>query len=63
METSPISRQGEPKDFVLSFGMLYAFRKNVYTNLQYKWWGMTFDNQQNLNYKYNRLILIISVEL
>ena len=51
------------KDFVLSFGMLYTFRKNVYTNLQYKWWGMTFDNQQNLDYKYNRLILIISVEL
>ena len=51
------------KDFVLSFGMLYTFRKNVYTNLQYKWWGMTFDNRQNLDYKYNRLILIISVEL
>ena len=55
--------QIEQKDHMLSFGMLYKFRDNVYANLHYKWWGMTFPDQPYLDYKYNRLILILSVEL
>ena len=55
--------QIEQKDHMLSFGMLYKFRDNVYANLHYKWWGMTFPDQPYLDYKYNRLILTLSVEL
>jgi len=57
------STQVKLKDHMLSFGMLYKFRENVYTNLQYNWWGMTFADQHYLDYKYNRIILILSVEL
>ena len=57
------STQIDQKDHMLSFGMLYKLRKNVYTNLQYNWWGMTFDDQPYSDYKYNRLIFILSVEL
>tara|TARA_B110000003_G_scaffold112379_1_gene115005 strand:+ start:2685 stop:4442 length:1758 start_codon:yes stop_codon:yes gene_type:complete len=55
--------QIDQKDYVLSFGMLYKFRRNVYANLHYSWWGMKFDDQPYLDYKYNRLILILSVKL
>jgi hypothetical protein len=55
--------QIDQKDHMLSLGMLYKFRKNVYANLQYSWWGMKFTDQPFLDYKYNRLILILSVEL
>ena len=57
------STQIDQKDHVLSFGTLYKFRENVYANLQYNWWGMKFDNQNYLDYKYKRLILILSVAL
>ena len=57
------STQIDQKDHILSFGMLYKLRKNVYTNLQYNWWGMTFDDHPYSDYKYNRLIFILSVEL
>ena len=55
--------QVNQKDHMLCLGMLYKFRENVYANLQYNWWGMTFNEQDYLDYKYNRLILILSVEL
>ena len=55
--------QVNQKDHMLCLGMLYKFRENVYANLQYKLWGMTFANQDYLDHKYNRLILILSVEL
>jgi len=55
--------QVNQKDHMLSLGLLYSFRENVYANLQYNWWGMTFSDQEYLDYKYNRLILILSVEL
>ena len=51
------------KDHIFSFGTLYKFRENVYANIQYNWWGMKFSNQPHLDYKYNRLILILSVKL
>ena len=57
------STQIDQKDHMLSFGTLYKFRENVYANLQYNWWGMKFDNQNYLDYKYKRLILILSVAL
>ena len=53
----------DQKDHILSFGMLYKFKKNVYANLNYNWWGVTSFDQNYLNYKYNRLILILSVKL
>ena len=51
------------KDYVISIGTLYKLRKNIYANIQYNGWGSLFSNQNNLDYKYNRLILILSVEL
>ena len=57
------STEIDQKDHMLSFGMLYKFRENVYANLYYNLWGMQFANQPYLDYKYNRLILILSVEL
>ena len=57
------STQVDQKDHLLSFGMLYKFRKNVYANLHYNWWGLKFTDQPYSDYKYNRLILILSVKL
>jgi len=57
------STQIDQKDHMLSFGMLYKFRKNVYANFHYSWWGSKFTDQSYLDYKYNRLILILSVKL
>lgn len=55
--------QVNQKDHLVCLGMLYKFRNSVYASLNYNLWGMTFANQDNLDYKYNRLILILSVEL
>ena len=57
------STQIDQKDHMLSFGMLYKFRENVYANLHYNWWGLKFTDQPYSDYKYNRLILILSVKL
>ncbi len=57
------STQIDQKDHMLSFGMLYKFRNNVYANLNYNWWGTTFTDPTYPDYKYNRLIFILSVEL
>ena len=51
----------DQKDHLLSAGILYKFRENVYASLNYSWWGAKFSDQPD--YKYNRLILILSVEL
>ena len=53
----------DQKDHMLSVGMLYKFKKNLYAKLNYSWWGMTSFDQNYLNYKYNRLLLILSVKL
>ena len=53
----------DQKDHMLSCGMLYKFRKNVYANINYNWWGSKFTDQQYSDYKYNRLIFILSVKL
>ena len=53
----------DQKDHLISLEMLYHFRRNVYANLQYNWWGMKFTNQDFIDYNYNRLMLILSVEL
>ena len=55
--------QIDQKDHMLSIGTLYKFRKNVYANIHYSWWGQKFIDQSNLDYKYNRLLLILSVKL
>ena len=57
------STQVNQKDHMLSIGMLYKIRENVYANLQYNWWGMTFIDQPYSDYKYNRLLFILSVAL
>ena len=57
------STQVNQKDHMLSIGMLYKIRDNVYANLQYNWWGMTFTDQSYSDYKYNRLLFILSVAL
>ena len=57
------STEVNQKDYVISIGTLYKLRKNIYANIQYNGWGSLFSNQNNLDYKYNRLTLILSVEL
>ena len=57
------STEIDQKDHMLSFGMLYKFRENVYANLHYNWWGLEYADQAYSDYKYNRLILILSVKL
>ena len=57
------STQVNQKDHMLSVGMLYKLRENVYANLQYNWWGMTFIDQPYSDYKYSRLLFILSVAL
>ena len=57
------STQVNQKDHMLSVGMLYKLRENVYANLQYNWWGMTFIDQAYSDYIYNRLLFILSVAL
>jgi len=55
--------QIDQKDHMLSIGTMYKFRKNVYANIHYNWWGLKFVDQPSLDYKYNRLLLILSVKL
>ena len=55
--------QIDQKDHMLSLGTMYKFRKNVYANVHYNWWGLKFVDQPSLDYKYNRLLLILSVKL
>ena len=55
--------QIDQKDHMLSIGTMYKFRKNVYANVHYNWWGLKFVDQTSLDYKYNRLLLILSVKL
>ena len=57
------STQIDQKDYLLSFGILYKFRDNVYANLHYNWWGVKFTDQIYSDYRFNRLLLILSVEL
>jgi len=57
------SVQIDQKDHLLSSGLLYKIRDNVYTNIQYNLWGMKFADQPYLDYNYNRFILILSVKL
>ena len=53
----------DQKDYMLSFGILYKLKHNIYANLHYSWWGKKFNDQSYLDYKYNRLMLILSVKL
>ena len=55
--------QIDQKDHMLSIGTMYKFRKNVYANVHYNLWGLKFVDQPSLDYKYNRLLLILSVKL
>ena len=56
-----VSTEIDQKDHLLSMGILYKIRENIYAKLHHNWWGSKFADQPN--YKYNRLILILSVEL
>ena len=55
--------QIDQKEHVVSTGMMYKFRKSVYANLNYNSWAMKFFDLPYEDYKYNRLVLILSVEL
>ncbi len=50
-------------DHIISGGILYNIKKNVYANVQYNWWGKTFNDSSNSNFNYNRLLFILSVKL
>ena len=56
-----VSTEIDQKDHLISMGILYKIRENIYAKLHHNWWGSKFADQPN--YKYNRLILILSVEL
>jgi hypothetical protein len=51
------------KDKMLSIGILNKLRENIYANIQYNWWGMEFTGQSFPDYKYNRLLFILSLKL
>jgi hypothetical protein len=51
------------KDKMLSIGILNKLRENIYANIQYNWWGMEFTGQSSPDYKYNRLLFILSLKL
>ena len=58
-----LSRNYNQKDFMYSPGISYEFRKNVYANIQYNWWGSDFSNMNIQGFDYQRLLFIFSVEL
>ena len=51
------------KDHLLSAGLMYKLRDDVYANIQFNSWGMSFNDEPELNYNYNRLLFILSVTL
>ena len=51
------------KDKMLSIGILNKLRENIYANIQYNCWGMEFTGQSFPDYKYNRLLFILSLKL
>ncbi len=53
----------DQKDQLISAGISYMLRENVYANIQYNWWGMSFNDQAYPNYNYRRLLFILSVKL
>lgn len=51
------------KDHILSVGILNKISESIYANIQYNWWGMEFTSQPSPDYKYNRLLFILSLKL
>jgi hypothetical protein len=58
-----LSRNYNQKDYMYSSGISYEFRKNVYANIQYNWWGSDFSNVNIQGFDYQRLLFIFSVKL
>ena len=58
-----LSRDYNQKDYMYSSGISYEFRKNVYANIQYNWWGSDFSNVNIQAFDYQRLLFIFSVKL
>ena len=58
-----LSRDYNQKDYMYSSGLSYEFRKNVYANIQYNWWGSDFSNVNIQGFDYQRLLFIFSVKL
>ena len=58
-----INTHYKQKDHLLSAGLMYKLRDDVYANIQFNSWGMSFNDEPELNYNYNRLLFILSVTL
>ena len=50
-------------DRVYATGISYKWKKNVYANLQYNWWGVNYANEAHTDYDFRRLFFVLSVEL
>ena len=53
----------DQKDHLLSAGLMYQLREHVYANIQFNAWGMSFNDQPDLNFNYKRLLFVLSVTL
>ena len=51
------------KDHLLSAGLMYKLRDDVYANIQFNSWGTSFNDQPDLNFNYKRLLFVLSVTL
>ncbi len=50
-------------DRIYAAGLSYKWKENVYTNLQYNWWGVNYANEALTDYDFRRLFFVLSVEL
>ena len=56
-------RDFDLKDHLVSTGILYQLRQNVYANLQYNWWGVALNDPTISNFNYTRLMFVLSIKL
>lgn len=56
-------RDFDQKDHLVSTGILYQLRQNVYANLQYNWWGVATDDPAISDFNYTRLMFVLSIKL
>ena len=56
-------RDFDQKDHLVSTGILYQLRQNVYANLQYNWWGVATDDPAIFDFNYTRLMFVLSIKL
>ena len=53
----------DQSDFIYFSGFNYKIKKNIYSNIQYNWWGENLNNSTFYDFNYRRLLFIFSVKL